>query len=171
MLRLTSLLLLLATPALAAEPITGHPTVIDGDTIELQGRRIDLYGIDAPEAAQTCETGAGTSYRCGQTAAAALRQQIGNHAVACEPQGPAVKDAARERLTALCRAGSVDLSAWMAGHGHARAVRQVAPGYVHQERRAWATRRGIWAGVFEEPADWRQAQRRAKALASAQAGE
>ncbi len=170
MLRLIPLLLLLATPALAAEPISGHPTVIDGDTIELQGRRIDLYGIDAPEAAQACETGTGAPYRCGQAAAAALRQQIGSHTVSCEPQGPAPKET-KERLTALCRVGNVDLSAWMAGHGHALAVRQVAQGYIHQERRAWATRRGIWAGVFEEPADWRQAQRRAKALASAQAGE
>lgn len=167
MLRLTPLLLLLATPALAAEAITGHATVIDGDTIELQGRRVDLYGIDAPEVGQTCETAAGSPYRCGQAAAAALRQQIGNATVSCEPQAPAAK----ERLTALCRAGSVDLSAWMAGHGHALALRQAAQGYAHQERRAWATRKGIWAGVFEEPADWRHAQRRAKAVASAQAGD
>lgn len=170
MLRLTPLLLLLATPVLAAEPIGGHATVIDGDTIELQGRRVDLYGIDAPEAAQTCETATGSPYRCGQAAAAALRQQIGGATVTCEPQGPGGKE--KERLTALCRAGGVDLSAWMVGHGHALALRQATQGYTHQERRAWATRSGIWAGVFEEPADWRrQAQRRAKALASAQAGE
>lgn len=167
MLRPTALLLLLAAPAAAAEPISGHPTVIDGDTIELQGRRIDLYGIDAPEAAQACETAVGAPYRCGQAAAAALRQRIGPHAVACEPQGPAAK----ERVTALCSIGGVDLSAWMVGHGHALALRQAAEGYIPQERKAWATRRGIWAGVFEEPANWRQAQRRAKALASAQAGE
>ncbi|AWN38000.1 thermonuclease family protein [Methylobacterium radiodurans] len=167
MLRLIPFCLLLATPALAAEAVTGHPTVIDGDTIDVRGRRIDLYGIDAPEAAQTCETASGTPYRCGQAAAAALRQQIGSAAVTCEPQGPAAK----ERLTALCRAGSTDLSAWMVGHGHALALREAAQGYTHQERRAWATRKGIWAGVFEEPADWRHAQSRAKALASAQASD
>jgi endonuclease YncB( thermonuclease family) len=166
MLRLIPLLLLAATPALAAEAITGHPVVVDGDTIELQGRRVDLHGIDAPETGQTCETAAGSPYRCGQAAAAALRQQIGGAPVTCELQAAAAK----ERVTALCRAGGVDLSAWMVGHGHALALRQAAPGYASQERRAWATRRGIWAGVFEEPADWRQAQRRAKALASTQAG-
>lgn len=39
--------LLIAPPA-AAETIAGRASVIDGDTIEVHGARIRLWGIDAP---------------------------------------------------------------------------------------------------------------------------
>ena len=42
---LTIALCLLATPALA--DVTGPARVIDGDTVEIQGQRIRLHGIDA----------------------------------------------------------------------------------------------------------------------------
>jgi endonuclease YncB( thermonuclease family) len=43
--------------ALVLADITGPATVIDGDTIDIEGRRIRLYGIDAPESRQTCLVG------------------------------------------------------------------------------------------------------------------
>lgn len=48
---LTALVLLLASPAIA-ETIAGRASVIDGDTIEVQDKRIRLHGIDAPESSQ-----------------------------------------------------------------------------------------------------------------------
>ena len=48
-----ALVLIVAASALA-EDVTGPARVIDGDTIEVGGRRIHLFGIDAPELRRTC---------------------------------------------------------------------------------------------------------------------
>ena len=50
-----------------ADVLKGKISVIDGDTIEMHGKRIRLHGIDAPESGQTCinkngkTTGVGSS--------------------------------------------------------------------------------------------------------------
>jgi len=69
--------------AQAEEPIAGQASVIDGDTIEIHGTRIRLWGIDAPEHDQTCVAD-GRAYRCGQKAALALSDRVGSHTVMCE---------------------------------------------------------------------------------------
>lgn len=161
MIRPTLALLLLCGPAVAAGTISGPATVLDGDTIEIHGTRIHLFGIDAPETAQSCETAKGLEYRCGRKSAQALRARIGTNVVTCERKAPA----AAGRLTGLCHVHGEDLSAWMAAQGFALASRHLTTAYVAQEGRAWATRRGIWAGTFEKPADWRQDRRRVEASA------
>ena len=79
-------LLLLSGPALAAEPIIGRASVTDGDTVVIHGTRIRLCGIDAPESAQLCQDAAGKNYRCGQQAALALVNRIGEAPISCEPR-------------------------------------------------------------------------------------
>ncbi|AWV15129.1 thermonuclease family protein [Methylobacterium sp. 092160098-2] len=160
-------LLLLCGPAAAAGTISGPATVIDGDTIEVQGTRIHLYGIDAPETAQSCESAKGLEYRCGREAAQALRARIDGGVVTCERREGAVAG----RVTGICHVHGEDLSAWMVGQGLALASRHVTPTYVRHEGHAWATRRGIWAGTFEKPADWRQDRRRVEATAGASAAD
>ncbi len=44
----------LVAPTLTLAGIAGKPRVIDGDTLEIHGQRIQAYGIDTPESGQTC---------------------------------------------------------------------------------------------------------------------
>jgi endonuclease YncB( thermonuclease family) len=77
-----ALLMLVYLPVAAQ---TGPTRVVDGDTIDVAGTRIRLWGIDAPESAQMCERG-GSDYACGQKASVHLRSVIGGAIVACEPR-------------------------------------------------------------------------------------
>ena len=128
--------------------VSGPAVVIDGDTIEVGGIRIRLYGIDAPESGQTCVVG-GKSWQCGRRATRALSDRIANGTVACEERDW------DGRTVAVCRLGGRDLNAWMVSEGWALAYRRYSMDYVAQEASAKASRRGLWRGDFVAPWDWR----------------
>lgn len=151
----TLVLPLALSSAFAAEPMVGRASVTDGDTVVIRDTRIRLHGIDAPESAQTCQDAAGKDYRCGQAAALALSDRIGASPITCDP-----RDTDRYgRTVAVCRKGDEDLNAWMVAQGHAIAYRRYATDYVAAETAAKAAKRGIWAGTFQEPGDYRKAKR------------
>lgn len=126
--------------------------MIDGDTLEIRGERIRLFGIDACESRQLCEDASGRSYRCGQQAALALADRIGRGTVRCEGK---TRDR-YGRLVATCYLGSEDLDAWMVSQGLALAFRKYSARYVPQEDAARLAKRGLWAGSFEAPWEWRR---------------
>jgi endonuclease YncB( thermonuclease family) len=131
--------------------------VIDGDTIEIAGKRIRLYGIDAPESRQTCLHEATTS-RCGEDATSALSNRLGSEIVMCDDRG---RDR-YGRIIAVCRLGGragPDINAWMVREGWALAYRHYSRDYVQEEGEAQAARRGLWYSTFEAPWDWRRQRR------------
>jgi endonuclease YncB( thermonuclease family) len=94
-------------------------TVVDGDTIEIHGTRVRLWGIDAPESDQLCRGDDSELYRCGQKAAAALAGILYAipRPVICNP-----KDRDRyDRTVAICKIGDPgpDIAHWMVSNGHA----------------------------------------------------
>ena len=137
-------------PKAGAQPIVGQASVLDGDTIEIHGTRIRLFGIDAPEGGQIC-TVQGKATPCGRQAAFALADKIGRQVVACRP-----KDEDRYgRVVAVCGVGGEDINAWMVAQGWALAYRYYSRDYVSQERSASKAKLGMWQGEFEPPWDWR----------------
>ena len=144
-------------PALAE--ITGRPKIIDGDTIELQGRAIRLYGIDAPELGQTCTINERT-YDCGMVARTALLDLTAGIAVTCKMISAEVVSAepgrtAEDGKPGRCFAQGYDLSEGMAYTGWALALREVSSRYLVFEERAQTASRGLWKGRFVTPWDWR----------------
>src|SRR4051794_36138869 len=67
--------------------ITGTAHVLDGDTLEIGTTRIRLFGIDAPEGAQTCKDPRGGTWACGRSARRALERLTTGQAVTCRGRG------------------------------------------------------------------------------------
>lgn len=148
-------LLLGISTASGASAISGAARIIDGDTIEIAGTHIRLFGIDAPESSQMCRHSDGASWRCGQASTDELSSLIGGASVSCVSKGADRYG----RTLGVCSKGDLDLNAQMVGLGFAIAYRHYSEDYVHEEDGARAARRGMWNGEFVEPWNWRKGAR------------
>jgi len=142
------------TAVVAPSPVK----IIDGDTLELAGRRIRLWGIDAPELSQTCQGRDGQSYACGRDAAAVLVELTRNRAVTCDDE----RDRDRYgRVVAVCRTEAGEINATMVRRGWAIDYTRFSGGrYRHEQAEAQAASAGMWAGRFDQPAEWRREDQR-----------
>ncbi len=148
-------------PLHAAE-LTGSARVIDGDTIEVQGKRIRLFGIDAPESRQQCVRAA-KRYACGKIAAAALKDLTTGIAVRCREEGMDRYG----RIVATCfDDNGFDINRNMVYTGWALAYRKYSTRYVATEKKARAAGRGLWKGAFVAPWEWRRGERLASSRSS-----
>lgn len=127
-------------------PIFGTAQAQDGDSLEINGVRIRLHGIDAPEFDQTCRKGQ-TEWACGAEAADNLSRLVTGREVRCTNLGKDQYD----RILGRCTVNGMDVNSAVVERGHAMAFRKYSTDYVGAEERAKAAGRGIWAGSFEEP--------------------
>lgn len=159
--------LLLAQPSQAqaqAQIVSGPAQATDGDSLEMTGFRIRLHGVDAPEAAQTCQR-KGAVWACGQASKALLAQLVAGKTVRCEQRDQDKYG----RLVSACYAANQDLGEAMVAAGLAVALPEFSTAYVAQEARARALKLGVWSSVFDMPAAYRAAHPREEPAARAAA--
>ena len=121
---------------------------------------VRLFGVDAPEGRQPCMRD-GREWRCGDAAAAELRRLAGSRSVSCVQRD--VDNYGRS--VAVCRVGTTDLGGALVSAGFAVAYRRYSDDYVDEERAAQAARRGVWAGEFTAPEEYRRDDRQSDAAA------
>jgi endonuclease YncB( thermonuclease family) len=107
------LLFLLFSGGALADDFVGQASVVDGDTLEIHGNRIRLWGIDAPESSQRCRDEDSLQYRCGAQAANDLDAFIARRPVNCSP----LNLDPYGRTVATCSVGGTDLGEWLVRKG------------------------------------------------------
>jgi endonuclease YncB( thermonuclease family) len=136
----------------SGETIEGPAWVSDGDTLRVNGTRIRIAGIDAPESDQTCSTPSGKIWRCGEVATAALGKFLAAKTVSCFGSSPD----RHGRIIGTCETDGQDIGGWMVQSGWAMAYWHYSLRYIFVQQRAKRERAGIWVGSVQPPWEWRQ---------------
>jgi endonuclease YncB( thermonuclease family) len=146
-------LALLSSPAVAGTWLTRPAQVVDGDSLNVSGVSVRLFGIDALEGRQNCARG-DQPWACGEEAARQLRMLIGANPVRCEGLG--------YDTHGRCHPDPVELNRAMVARGWALALalRKYSILYVTDEEQAKSSRLGIWSSTFVSPEEYRSAPSR-----------
>lgn len=135
---------------LLAFPAYGQ-TVVDGDTIKLNGITYRLYGIDAPESKQTCG-----NWPAGAEATVYMRAILRDRRLVCTPLG----HDRYGRTIGKCLANGIDIQAEMVRQGMAWAFVRYSTAYVQQEAMAKAEALGVHRYGCMPAWDWRAEHKR-----------
>ena len=138
--------------------ITGLPTIIDGDSIRVNGLEMRLLGIDAPELFQICGNKQ-NKYFCGKLAKNHLLELVGGRPITCNYR----KFDKYNRALAFCFLGDRLLNLQMIKDGWAVSYYN----FRKEERSARKAKLGIWHSEFQKPKDWRKKHHHANGRALA----
>lgn len=132
----------------------GRAVAVDGDTLEVDGRRVRLEGIDAPEMGQTCGRRWFGSWNCGREAQRALDKLVEGRRVSCEGKG---RDKYGRDL-GVCFVDGRDINGELVRQGLAWAFVKYSRSYVGEEDKARSQKVGIWQGSAEPAWAYREAK-------------
>ena len=132
---------------------SGPARVVDGDTVEIDGTRFRISGIDAPERGQPCTNSEGLTFDCGEVARRGLETTIGGQVVACT----AATVDHYGRPVATCEVGGSDLGKAMVVQGLAVPFKEYSEAYVADGEVAKSASTGLWNTSFDMPWDYRAA--------------
>ena len=157
------ILFFIFTSNILAEEITGIPRIVDGDTVHINGYKIRLEGIDAPEIRQQFKKvklkvssmigfTLYKNYNCGEVSKENLETKVNRSKIKCISSS---KDR-YQRYLSKCFKDKINLNRWMVRNGHAVAYRRYSKEYVPDEDFAKENKLGLWQGKFLNPEKWRK---------------
>lgn len=138
--------------------IKGYPEVVTGSILYLEGIKVKLLGIDAPNLNQICVNHMGSDYNCGEKSVEWLQDWLNGKEVSCH----ILSRVERGQATGSCFTDdkSYDVAAVIVNAGWAVAYTRTTDIYVPYEQQAAEAHRGLWGGTFYRPEDWRRLQNR-----------
>ncbi|MEE8515763.1 MAG: thermonuclease family protein [Alphaproteobacteria bacterium] len=150
-----------AAEAAKAPTVKGTAVVLDGKTIEIGGRKIRLYGIDAPNPNQTCWYDRG-EFPCGRYAKQTLGLNTMDQELVCHQRSIDAKG----RIHAVCYDGKgQDVARNLLKHGWSTVDQALTKGdttqnktikeYFSAEVEARRLKLGLWNFKFTRPHKWR----------------
>lgn len=132
--------------------------VIDGDSLEINGERIRLAGIDAPEYRQYCFDAEKKKYDCGIEAKKYLQTLVDAPDFYCKTKDVDIY----KRKLSVCYAYGKNINKKMIEEGWAIAYRTNNPFYHIAQMRAKINGKGIFQGKFIAPEIYRRMNKRKK---------
>ncbi|KUF12231.1 thermonuclease family protein [Pseudoponticoccus marisrubri] len=162
MLRVCSALVLLcaALPGLAdTQRLSGPARVIDGDTFEVAGTTVRLYGVDALEVGQVCGGRDAPTWSCGAWATGEIRARYEGRVLDCT----VLAHDAYGRSVARCTDFGTDVGRALVRAGLAFAYRRYSEEYVPAERAARAEGVALHGTGAQSPEAYRAAKREVRA--------
>jgi endonuclease YncB( thermonuclease family) len=139
-------------------PVSGNAFVADGDTLTISGTRVRLIDIDAPELDQTCLDAQGKDWPCGRQASSQLRSRVRGRDLTCQPKS---LDRFGRTLATCVLSDGTNVNASMVQQGWA-VTSGYAEVYGREQAEAKSAKRGLWAGSFISPRQWRDQHPRAE---------
>jgi len=130
--------------------LSGYAEITDGDSIKINGERIRLVGIDAPETEQTCLDEQKKPHPCGRLATQHLVSLINNRPVTCRWH----ERDRYERILGACKADNDDLNRLMVENGWA--VSYYSSAYDNEQKLARRQKKGMWIWRVKQPQQWRR---------------
>ena len=157
--KILCLIIALLLSELTAKTVaSSNVKVVDGDSLEINTRRIRLLGIDAPELFQECFDKKGQTYMCGQEAKDYLQKLIETE----QNKGEKLKCRAEavdryKRDLSICKIGKINLNLEMIKNGLAVAYKEDM--FQAAQNKAKKAQKGIWQGKFMRPELYRTLKR------------
>lgn len=149
---LLALFIALAPMQLRASEITGKASVVDSTVIEIDGKRIMLFGVDSVIRKQNC-TLDGKPWACWPAAIRELQTLVDQGPASCESVGePDVYG----RVLARCTINGQNLNEQFVRSGYAIARPSESKEYAAAEAEARKSKVGLWQGQFVNPSEFRR---------------
>ena len=138
------------------ETYTGRAFIIDGDTLKINGTKIRLVSVDAPEISQKCKTH-GHTENCGELVKLRLVQVTSNEDTTCYSHG---KDYFG-RVLAECYINDININKWLLREGLAvYYYNKDFKSYKILETLAKEEKLGLWDSEFQNPKEYRKQQKK-----------